>query len=195
MIKPMIRPGQIGFDIDGVFANTMGLFLEIARRDYGINHVRYDDITQYFLEDCLDLEPDLIKEIINRILQGDFETALKPLEGSVEVLSEIAHKGPLLFVTARPTLSPIKAWVEKTLPTSRFPVEVVATGTFEAKADALKARGVDFFVDDYLEICFMLDEQGLSPILFRQPWNRFSHPFREVTDWAEIRDLIDLSPS
>ncbi|MDY6838970.1 MAG: haloacid dehalogenase [Thermodesulfobacteriota bacterium] len=191
----MIRPGQIGFDIDGVFANTMALFLEIARRDYGINHVRYDDITQYFLEDCLDIEPDLIKEIINRILQGDFETELKPIKGSVEVLSELAYKGPLLFVTARPTLLPIKAWVEQTLPKSSFPIEVVATGTFEAKADALKARGVDFFVDDYLEICFMLDEQGLSPILFRQPWNRFSHPFREVTDWAEIRDLIDLSPS
>ncbi|MDY6953983.1 MAG: haloacid dehalogenase [Thermodesulfobacteriota bacterium] len=191
----MIRPGQIGFDIDGVFANTMGLFLEIARREYGINHIRYDDMTQYFLEDCLDLEPELIKEIINRILEGNFDTELKPIEGSVEVLSEMARQGPLLFVTARPTLSPIKAWVEETLPKSSFPIEVVATGTFEAKADALKARGVDFFVDDYLEICFMLEEQGLSPILFRQPWNRFSHPFREVTNWSEIRDLIDLSPS
>jgi 5'(3')-deoxyribonucleotidase len=191
----MIRPGQIGFDIDGVFANTMALFLEIARTDYGINHVRYDDITQYFLEDCLDMEPDLIKEIINRILEGDFEAELRPIEGSVAVLSEIAHKRPLLFVTARPTLSPIKAWVEKTLPPPPFPIEVVATGAFEAKADALKARGIDYFVDDCLEICFMLDEQGLTPILFCQPWNRFSHPFREVTTWDEIRDLIDLRPS
>jgi 5'(3')-deoxyribonucleotidase len=191
----MIRPGQIGFDIDGVFANTMALFLEIARTDYGINHVRYDDITQYFLEDCLDMEPDLIKEIINRILEGDFEAELRPIEGSVAVLSEIAHKRPLLFVTARPTLSPIKAWVEKTLPQPPFPIEVVATGAFEAKADALKARGIDYFVDDCLEICFMLDEQGLTPILFCQPWNRFSHPFREVTTWDEIRDLIDLRPS
>jgi len=191
----MIRPGQIGFDIDGVFANTMGLFLEIARTDYGINHVQYDDITQYFLEDCLDIEPHLIKEIINRILQGDFETELKPVEGSVEVLSEMAFKGPLLFVTARPSLLPIKAWVEEILPESPFPIEIVATGTFEGKADVLKARGVDFFVDDYLEICFMLDEQGLSPILFSQPWNRLSHPFPEVADWAEIRDLLDLCPS
>jgi 5'(3')-deoxyribonucleotidase len=191
----MIRPGQIGFDIDGVFANTMALFLEIARTDYGINHVRYDDITQYFLEDCLDMEPDLIKEIINRILEGDFEAELRPIEGSVAVLSEIAHKRPLLFVTARPTLSTIKAWVERTLPQPPFPIEVVATGAFEAKADALKARGIDYFVDDCLEICFMLDEQGLTPILFCQPWNRFSHPFREVTTWDEIRDLIDLRPS
>ena len=101
----MIRPGQIAFDIDGVFANTMALFLELARRDYGFNHVQYEDITHYFLEDCLDIDPGIIKVIINKILEGDFEGELQPIENSVEVLSEIAQKGPLLFVTARPTLS------------------------------------------------------------------------------------------
>ena len=188
----MISPGQIAFDIDGVFANTMGLFLDIASMDYGINNIRYHDMTQYFLEECLDMEPDIIRAIINRILEGDFETELKPIEGSVEVLSEIVQRRPLLFVTARPTLSPIKAWVDRMLPQPAFPIEVVATGTFEAKADALKARGVQYFVDDCLEVCFMLDDQGITPILFHQPWNRFSHPFHEVTSWAEIKGLMDL---
>ena len=63
----MISPGQIAFDIDGVFANTMGLFLEIARKDYGINHIKYEDITQYFLEECLDVKPEIINIIINGI--------------------------------------------------------------------------------------------------------------------------------
>lgn len=191
----MIRPGQIAFDIDGVFANTMALFLEIARREYGINNVGYSDITQYWLEECLDIDPGIIKEIINRILEGDFETELKPIEGSVEVLSEIAHSRPLLFVTARPTLLPIRAWVEEVLHQSPSPIEVVATGTFEAKADALKARGIPYFVDDCLDICFMLDKQGITPILYHQPWNRLSHPFCEVASWAEIRDLMDLPAS
>ncbi len=191
----MIRPGQIAFDIDGVFADTMALFLEIARRDYGINHIRYDDITQYFLENCLDIEPHIIKDIINRILEGDGAAALEPMEGAVEVLSDIASSGPLLFVTARPTLGSIKTWVERMLPGAPFAIDVVATGSFEAKADVLKARGIEYFVEDYLEICFMLDEQGITPILFQQPWNRFSHPFREVAGWAEIRTLIDLRSS
>ena len=191
----MIRPGQIAFDIDGVFADTMGLFLEIARTDYGINHIRYHDITEYFLEDCLDIEPNIIKAIINRILEGDFETELEPIQGSVDVLSEIASTTPLLFVTARPTLPTIKAWVDRILPEPHYPVEVIATGSFEAKADALKARDIQYFVDDYLEICFMLDEQGITPILFHQPWNRFPHPFHEVTSWSEIRDLIHLPAS
>jgi hypothetical protein len=191
----MIRPGQIAFDIDGVFANTMALFLEIARREYGINHIAYGDITRYWLEECLDIAPEVIQEIINRILEGDFDTELEPLEGAVEVLSQIAHRRPLLFVTARPTRRPIRAWVEKMLPGSPSPIEVVATGTFEAKVDVLKARGLHYFVDDCLDICFMLDEQGITPVLYRQPWNRFSHPFREVGNWAEIRDLMDLHAS
>jgi uncharacterized HAD superfamily protein len=191
----MIRPGKIAFDIDGVFANTMALFLELARRDYGINHIQYEDITRYFLEECLDIEPEIIKVIIHRILEGDFKGELQPIEDSVSVLSEIAQEGPLLFVTARPTLSPIKAWVNKMLPEPDFPIEVIATGTFEAKAHVLKARGIDYFVEDYLDICFMLNEQNISPIVFYQPWNRFSHPFHEVASWAEIRDLMHLHAS
>ena len=191
----MIRPGQIAFDIDGVFANTMGLFLELARRDYGLNHVQYEDITHYFLEECLDLDPGIIKVIINKILEGNFEGELQPIENSVEVLSEIAQKGPLLFVTARPTLLPIKAWVDKMLPKPPFPIEVIATGTFEAKAHVLKARGIEYFVEDYLDICFMLDEQNITPIVFQQPWNRFAHPFHEVTSWGEIRDLMHIHAS
>lgn len=188
----MISPEQIAFDIDGVFANTMTLFLEIARKDYGINHIKYSDITQYYLEECLDIDPDIISAIINCILEGDCDAELKPLDGSRKALSDMARKGPLLFVTARPTLAPIKSWVDRMLPESPFPIEVIATGAHEAKTDVLKAHGIRYFVDDCLEVCFMLYEQDITPILFHQPWNRSSHPFLEVRTWVEIMDLIDL---
>jgi uncharacterized HAD superfamily protein len=189
----MVNPGKIAFDIDGVFANTMALFLEIARKDYGINHVRYQDITEYFLEECLDIDPEIIRVIINRILEGDFEQDLKPIDGAVEVLSEIAEAHPLLFVTARPELSTIKEWVERMLPLRPFAIEVIATGTLEGKAGVLNARGIRYFVEDCLEACYMLSEHAITPLLFSQPWNRsVHHPFREVSSWAEIRTLIKL---
>jgi hypothetical protein len=191
----MIASSHIAFDIDGVFANTMALFLEIARTDYAINHIKYEDINQYFLEECLDIDPELIRVIIDRILEGDFQTELKPVDGAAEVLSDIAEAGPLLFVTARPKLLAIKAWVEGILPRQASRVEVIATGTFEGKADVLKARGIRYFVEDCLEICFMLRNRDIIPILFSQPWNRFPHPFQEVSTWAEIRALIDLQAS
>ena len=192
----MVAPSDIAFDIDGVFANTMGLFLEIARKDYGINHIRYKDITKYFLEECLDIDPEIIRVIINRILEGEFEPELRPIDGAVEVLSDIGEAHRLLFVTARPQLPTVKGWVHSKLPLKPSDIEVVATGTFEGKADVLSARGIRYFVEDCLEVCYMLSERGINPILFSQPWNRSSnHPFREVSSWAEIRALVDLRAS
>jgi hypothetical protein len=43
----MIRPSELAFDIDGVFADTMSLFIDIARMDFGISGIRYEDITEY----------------------------------------------------------------------------------------------------------------------------------------------------
>ena len=192
----MVTPENIAFDIDGVFANTMGLFLEIARKDFGINKYRYEDITTYFLEDCLDIDPEIIRVIINQILGGDSELELKPIDGAVEVLSEIGRAHPLLFVTARPQLSTVNEWVHSMLPLESSDIEVIATGTFEGKGEVLEARGIQYFVEDCLEVCHMLSEQAVSPILFRQPWNRApDQPFREVRSWAEIRDLVDLPAS
>ena len=189
----MVTPDNIAFDIDGVFANTMALFLDIARTDFGINHVRYEDITEYFLENCLDIEPDIIRRIINRILGGDFPYELKPLEGAVEVLSEIGDVHPLLFVTARPELSVIQEWVRETLPLAPSNIEVIATGSFEGKGEVLDARGIGYFVEDFLDICYMISECDIKPILFSQPWNRSpNHPFREVASWAEVRALVDF---
>jgi hypothetical protein len=37
---PMIDPGTLAFDIDGVVADTMTLFLEIARDEFNINSIR-----------------------------------------------------------------------------------------------------------------------------------------------------------
>ena len=187
----MVTADKIAFDIDGVFADTMALFLEIARRDYGVNHLRYEEITEYFLEDCLDIDPDLIKRIINRILEGEFAYELRPIDGAVHVLSEIGTAHPLLFVTARPQVATIQEWVHRTLPVRPSNIEVIATGTFEGKGEVLDSRGVKYFVEDCLETCFMLSERAINPILFCQPWNRSpQHPFREVGNWAEIRALI-----
>ena len=192
----MVTPESIAFDIDGVFANTMGLFLDIARQDFGINHYAYEDITTYYLEDCLDIDPEIIRTIINQILEGDFEPELKPIDGAVEVLSEIGQAHPLLFVTARPQHPTVNEWVHRMLPLESSDIEVIATGAHEGKGDVLKARGIQYFVEDSLDVCHMLSEQAVSPILFCQPWNCSpDHPFREVRSWAEIRELIDLPAS
>jgi 5'(3')-deoxyribonucleotidase len=57
----MIDPYSLAFDIDGVLADTMTLFLDIAREEYKIRNVKYEDITCYILEECVNIDPVLIE--------------------------------------------------------------------------------------------------------------------------------------
>jgi uncharacterized protein len=190
--RKMIDPEKVAFDIDGVIANTMQLFLDIAREVYGINHIRYADITQYHLDECLAMDPDVIREINNRIIEGDYPFTLAPIEGAGEVLRRLGHYGPLRLVTARPKPGPMADWMPQLLLPERHQIDLHATGSFEAKADVLKAHNVRFFVEDRLDTCFLLAAQEITPVLFVQPWNREKHPFIEVHNWEELHGLFNF---
>jgi uncharacterized protein len=187
----MIDPNSIAFDFDGVLADTMSLFLDIARKDYRVRNVHYDDITCYMLKDCLEMDEALIDMIIQQIQDGTYNLPLMPMEGATEVLTRLEKvSSPILFVTARPYVGPVLDWMQTLLPDPDA-VKVIPTGSFEAKAEILQDHRIRFFVEDRLETCFQLKEAGLEPVLFKQPWNRKEHPFREVESWREIDALID----
>lgn len=192
----MIHPDTLAFDVDGVLADTMGLFLAIASEEYRIDRVSYHDITCYELSDCLDIDPAIIDAIIGKILDGDYAAPLMPIAGASQVVNRLAQAAdPVLFVTARPYPGPIRDWIETQMSLSNRCYELVTTGSFEAKAQALHERGICHFVDDRLETCYHLQEAGIEPIVFAQPWNRKRHPFREVASWQEIQALIAWPPA
>jgi len=171
----------------------MRLFLDIARQDHGIHHIQYGDITAYTLQDCLDMEEAVISDIISKLLDGSRDTDLRPINGARNVLARIGRDfGPVRFVTARPDPVSISEWIQNLLPLEPSRIDLVATGSFEAKTEVLKDKGVSFFVEDRLETCFLLKEEGITPVLFRQPWNREKHPFREVGNWKELEHLISF---
>ena len=47
-------------------------------------------------------------------------------------------------------------------------------------------------MEDRLETCWRLQDAGIVPILFKQPWNREPHPFLQIEDWQELEGLIDF---
>ncbi len=191
MVK--IDPEALAFDIDGVVADTMTLFIDIARDAFNVTHLRYEDITCYILEECLDIDPEVIRSVIERLLNGDYAAELRPFDGAAEVLHRMSRRHrPILFVTARPHLGPMAHWMTDALGLDETAVEVIPTGAFEAKADVLLEKKVRYFVEDRLETCHLLADIGITPILFRQPWNREDHPFLEVGDWKEIEGLMNL---
>ena len=174
----MIDPYSLAFDIDGVLADTMTLFLDIAREEYKIRNVKYEDITCYILEECVNIDPVLIETILTRIMDGTHKAPLKPMPGARNVLNRLSRqKKPILFVTARPHVGPIYEWMHSVLHLEPDSIEVVATGSFDAKVDVL-------------ETCYPLFEAGVTPIIFKQPWNRKRHPFVEVDTWKELESLI-----
>ena len=187
----MIDPGDVAFDVDGVIADTMSLFLDIAREEYQIDGIRAEDMTCYILEECLDLDPAVIYAILDRILSGNYSGTLKPIDGSPSVLTRIArYRNPLLFVTARTHSQLIQDWLQQVLALDHGSIQVVATGTFEGKAAVLLEHGVRYFVEDRLETCFQLKDVGIEPVLFSQPWTRQDHPFIEVPRWKELEELF-----
>lgn len=190
-LRTGIDPRRLAFDIDGVIADTMSLFLDIAREEYQIADLAYEDITCYTLESCLDIAPGIIHEIVGRLLSGDHRACLQAMPGVRRVLNRIGRRyGPLRLVTARPSAAPIHEWLLAASGLVSGEIEVTATGDYAAKAEVLQAKGVAFFVEDRLDTCFLLRAAGITPILFRQPWNRETHPFIEVGSWDELGELI-----
>jgi hypothetical protein len=185
-----IHPSLIGFDIDGVVADTMEAFIRLARTDYG-STVHPEEITEFQVEDCLDLDPTVVEEIFRRLLEEPIACGLQLMNHARKVLTGFAAQGPLTFITARPLKKPIARWLKKELGAQVYgQVRLVATGEHDTKAAHIKKMGLGFFVDDRAQTCLQLAlEEGIQPIVYRQPWNQGRHDLPEVESWRTIHAL------
>jgi hypothetical protein len=195
---PALRPAppglpldRVGFDIDGVVADIMTTFLDMAQERYGPHPFSYNDITTFYLEDCLGFDTHVIDTLIRELIDRPHELAVEPFPQAVPVLSRLAEEAPLVFVTARDRPEPIQLWLNRTLaPVPPRAIWVMATGDPDTKLHYLKAHAIEYFVEDRLETCFDLARQGITPIVFAQPWNRRPHPFLEVSGWPDLARLL-----
>ena len=185
-----INPTLIGFDIDGVVADTGGAFVRIAGEEYGINSLTLDDITSFEVVDCLDVDQIIIEEIFTRLLDDPLTAGLQPMEGAISVLHRFGAAAPLTFVTARPQKEPIARWLEHFLqPATYEKIRLVAMGAHDNKTPYIKELGLQYFVDDRLQTCQMLAREGITPLVFNQPWNRNGHDLPTVSGWQAIHAL------
>lgn len=190
-IKEMIQPTELAFDIDGVVADTMSVFVRLAHNRYGLSHLSKEDMTCYNLYSCLNLEREVIDELICLTLDDEHTLQIPPMPMAPDVLTELANHGPLRFVTARIWPESIIGWLQQTLPeVSPENIQVIATGLPEAKLAILKDLQVRYFVEDRLETCHLLAQDGIQPLLYDQPWNRVPNQFPCFDSWLQLRQII-----
>jgi uncharacterized protein len=188
-----IDPAEIAFDIDGVVADTMAVFVRLAHERYGLTHLTKDHLQCYNLYECLSLEREVIDDLICLTLDDEHTLQIPPMPGAPEVLTALSDHAPLRFITARIWPESITGWLTGTLssvPSGR--IDVIATGSPESKPGVLKQLGVRYFVEDRPETCRMLAEAGIKPILFEQPWNKNMQlsDLVRVSDWRQIREWV-----
>ena len=191
--KDSVPLNQIGFDFDGVIADTATTFLKIADTQYGYNSLTKEDITNFELEECINIPKDIVERIFTDILTDSLGTGLQPMEGAVSTLSEFARYSKLTIITARPIDQPVHDWLETYFDNSLLDnIQVVATGDHNDKIRHIHANGIQFFVDDRVATCQSLISENICPIVYDQPWNAGRHNLTTVSDWNDISKLVNL---
>lgn len=186
-----IDPALIGFDIDGVVADTGGAFIRIAREEYGIDSLTLADITTFEVGDCLEVDRSIIDGIFARLLDDPLDAGLLPMQDAITVLHRLGEHAPLTFVTARPEEEPIARWLKHFLKPAAFnTMRLVAMGEHDKKTSYIKDLSLDYFVDDRLQTCQMLAREGITPLVYNQPWNMMDgHGLQTVDNWQAIHAL------
>ncbi len=189
---PMPIPiGELGFDFDGVIADTAEAFIRLACVEHGYCGFTREHITNFELENCLKIPQFLVEKIFNDILIDSLATELLPTRGAVESLEKFAEIGSLTIITARPLKKPVFAWLERYFNGStREKIRVVATGDHNDKVRYIHQHGLKYFIDDRAETCIQLARESITPYVFNQPWNKNRHDLQTVADWDEIRALV-----
>jgi uncharacterized protein len=187
-----IESHEIGFDLDGVIADTGEAFIRIACEEFDYCSFRLEDITSFVVEECLAIPTDKVEQIFYAILKDSLGTGVKPIPGAVEVITNMAEQAPVTIITARPLEQPVADWLDHffSARTCRQ-INLVAMGDHDDKARYIKEHKLNYFVDDRVETCLQLAESDITPIVFRQPWNHNKHELTSVKNWQEIQTLLN----
>lgn len=187
-----ISLAEIGFDFDGVIADTADTFIRIAGDKYGYNGFSKEDITNFELEDCINVPREIVEKIFTEILMDSLGTGLKPISGAVETLSLFANYSKVTIITARPIDQPVHDWLETYFAQSLLAnMQVVATGDHDDKVRHIHANNIKYFVDDRVATCQSLVKEEIYPIVYQQPWNEGRHDLTMVSDWNDISYMVN----
>ena len=188
-----IKSGEIGFDLDGVIADTGEAFIRMACEEHDFCSFTLEEITTFQVEDCLDIPISVVERIFGAILRDSLATGLQPMAGAVEVITEMTASAPVTIITARSLQRPVEDWLEHFFPGPVCAnIRLVAMGHHDDKARYIHEHRLRYFVDDRAETCLQLADSAITPFVFSQPWNQGKHDLQSVASWQEIHAMLAL---
>ncbi|MCX7823034.1 MAG: hypothetical protein N2260_06300 [Syntrophobacterales bacterium] len=187
-----ILPWELAFDVDGVVADTMAVFVEVVKERLGMDHFSKDHIREYDLSRCLpNVKREVIDELICLVLSDEYTLKIPPCPGASEFLRKFSNYAPLRFVTARVWPESVTRWLHNLLPdVPKEAIQVIATGDPNKKSSILRDMKVKVFVEDRWDTCLKLHTEGFGVIVYDQPWNRKGSDFPRVFNWYELEEFI-----
>lgn len=182
---------EIGFDFDGVIADTAEAFIRLACNEHHYCSFSQEDITNFELENCLDIPSSLVERIFTDILHDSIGTGVQPIVGAVESIEQFTATSNVTIITARSLKQPVIDWLDRFFTRdAREKIRVVVTGDHNDKIRHIQDHGLNYFIDDRAETCRQLAEDNIVPYVYTQPWNRNRHNLQTVANWTEIRALV-----
>ncbi|MEJ5299769.1 MAG: hypothetical protein WHS38_02140 [Thermodesulforhabdaceae bacterium] len=185
-------PWEIAFDIDGVVADTMAVFVDLVREKLGIKDFSKEHICEYELHKCLPgISKDILNELICVVLSDEYTLRVPPCPGAPEFLRKLSQYSPLRFVTARIWPESITRWIHNILPdVPQEAIKVVATGDPDRKQAILREMNIKVFVEDRWDTCVKLRAEGFGIIVYDQPWNRKGTDFPRISHWRDLERFV-----
>jgi hypothetical protein len=172
---------KIYVDLDDVLADTVSLFLVIARKRFD-RYVEYEEVHSFNLAKSLNMQPGDYQDFMKCVHEPDVLLSIVPIAGAREAVTRWLQKGDQVIVaTGRPshTGPTCLQWLSEngfsgtellfvdkySRPLKTDPPTVVAL-------DCIPSMGFDVLIEDSPEVATYLAQKGCKVSLVRRPWNQ-----------------------
>lgn len=190
---------RIGIDIDEVLAEYIPKFIAWFKKIYGIS-LNLNDFKGYQLRDIINCSEEEESAVLNTFSQEEVKY-LEPIDGSKEIVSELARNHKLYVVTARKPCDADIAidWVNRNYPGCFLGINLCRDGDGRRipKSVVCNSLGLDILIEDSLSHMQDCCEHGINVLLFgNYPWNQYEGALPErvyrVNNWLEVLKRVDL---
>lgn len=177
---------KIGFDFDGVIANTARKKMEISAQKYGV----YVDIKNYNHKGFIDAGmSEKQYESLNRDVYSEYD--IRPVQGCLTYLRKIIEDGHNTLIRSYRKINPGDKIMKNFLINHGLIIEDYMCT--DNKPKSRFCSNLDFFIDDRVYHLIELKNSAKNLFLFDAPYNRdekLTNGILRVKGWSNLYSLV-----